>query len=75
VTLLAFAAEFNLLLSAVQLRRCCLAPVHDVLKNVENCTYNDSLFTRSPYSGGQTGEWALVQEEQMGPLLIPEKFH
>ena len=27
------------------------------------------------YSGGQTGEWALVQEEQMGPLLTPEKFH
>ena len=24
-------------------------------------------------SGGQTGEWALVQEEQMGPLLTPEK--
>jgi len=22
-------------------------------------------------SGGQTGEWALVQEEQMGPLLTP----
>ena len=22
-----------------------------------------------PLSGGQTGEWALVQEEQMGPLL------
>jgi len=21
------------------------------------------------FSGGQTGEWALVQEEQMGPLL------
>ena len=26
-------------------------------------------------SGGQTGEWALVQEEQMGPLLTPEKIH
>jgi len=26
-------------------------------------------------SGGQTGEWALVQEEQMGPLLTREKFH
>ena len=25
-------------------------------------------------SGGQTGEWALVQEEQMGPLLIPGKI-
>jgi len=24
-------------------------------------------------SGGQTGEWALVQEEQMGPLLTPGK--
>jgi len=26
-------------------------------------------------SGGQIGEWALVQEEQMGPLLTREKFH
>jgi len=26
-------------------------------------------------SGGQTGEWALVQEEQMGPLLTWENFH
>jgi len=25
-------------------------------------------------SGGQTGEWALVQEEQMGPLLTPGKI-
>ena len=25
-------------------------------------------------SGGQTGEWALVQEEQMGPLLTPGKL-
>jgi len=27
------------------------------------------------FSGGQTGEWALVQEEQMSPLLTREKFH
>jgi len=27
-----------------------------------------------PGSGGQTGEWALVQEEQMGPLLTPGKI-
>ena len=26
------------------------------------------------FSGGQTGEWALVQEEQMGPLLTPGKI-
>jgi len=26
------------------------------------------------YSGGQTGEWALVQEEQMGPLLTLGKI-
>ena len=25
-------------------------------------------------SGGQTGEWALVQEEQMGPLLTLGKI-
>jgi len=25
-------------------------------------------------SGGQTGEWALVQEEQMCPLLTPGKI-
>ena len=25
----------------------------------------------SQSSGGQTGEWALVQEEQMGPLPTP----
>ena len=35
-----------------------------------------SFVTRTAHnSGGQTGEWALVQEEQMGPLLTREKFH
>jgi len=28
-----------------------------------------------PLSGGQTGEWALVQEEQMGPYSPREKIH
>jgi len=28
----------------------------------------------SVLSGGQTGEWALVQEEQIGPLLTLGKF-
>jgi len=32
------------------------------------------LFRTTPLSGGQTGEWALVQEEQMGPLLTPGKI-
>jgi len=31
------------------------------------------LFIVIIISGGQTGEWALVQEEQMGPLLTPGK--
>jgi len=31
--------------------------------------------TMDRISGGQTGEWALVQAEQMSPLLTREKFH
>ena len=33
-----------------------------------------NIWTSSQNSGGQTGEWALVQEEQMGPLLTPGKI-
>ena len=34
----------------------------------------DESAEASSLSGGQTGERALVQEEQMGPLLTPGKI-
>jgi len=35
---------------------------------------SDVTIIMLPSSGGQTGEWAVVQEEQMGPLLTPGKI-
>jgi len=40
----------------------------------ENRYEKPSLLHCCEISGGQTGEWALVQEEQMGPLLTPGKI-
>ena len=48
--------------------------------HVTNCSTwitkvaGDSMLYTVVVSGGQTGEWALVQEEQMGPLLTPGKI-
>ena len=40
-----------------------------------NCSPLSFTMNCAYISGGQTGERALVQEEQMSPLLTREKFH
>jgi len=55
--------------------QACSAPVSE--SSVSTLTYSQRLGAPSGIplpSGGQTGEWALVQEEQMGPLLTRGKI-